>query len=737
MKRRGQNSEEKQWVSTREGDETNSWFSTLRHSWRTALRIDRSQLTAVQAIRSTFGFVLPLAVGVATGHVVEGVSMAGGAASLGSVGLSYTYHARTRTMLLACVGIAFSAFVGSVTSRIDWLAVLVAGIWGVGAGLLVSISPPAMIIGLQSVIALIILSHFMLDPLHAAIQAALMFAGALLQVGLALISFPLQGTTPEREALSTLYRTLADYATDPANEQLGPQIRDKLLKAHEILSGSDMQSQKGMVFARLLEEAERIRLSIIILAHLQRQREGNSGDTAIQANSDMYLNQIKQATASELRTIAEGLQSTHALADSSKPLQQIKLSLSALRRQETPSSDEEILRQTLIHLRALRGRLYAAQKLAGSWKNPPQYLPVQAYLSQKGPFRLHDASAILRANLTPRSTTFRHAIRLGFTLALATALYRLIPLPIEHGYWIPLTALLVLKPDFTTTFARGAGRLLGTMLGAVLTTLLISLLAPTQEFLVILAALMAYLAFSVLFVNYAIFSVFITMETVFLLTFITPQPQMIAAYRAIDTVIGGILALLIYALWPTWELSQVPDNLADRLEAVRHYFTAVMDAYANPGTYNNLTFQNLRMQSRLARSNARASIDRSLHEPESHRINPNLALGIMGAIDQVAQSVLTLEAYLLDNPSHRAHPEIIPFSRKVGETLDELATTIREKQPEPVPANIQESFRSLEHTVKAEKQASPEEHWDRRFLLSEAKRIMRSTNTLSQLLLSQ
>src|SRR5947209_15767573 len=113
-----------------------SWFPALKHSWRAALRIDRSQITAVPALRSVIGFVLPLALGVATGHVVEGVSMAGGAASLGAIDLTSPYHARTRTMLLACGGIAFSAFVGSLTGRIDWLAILVIGIWGIGIGLL-------------------------------------------------------------------------------------------------------------------------------------------------------------------------------------------------------------------------------------------------------------------------------------------------------------------------------------------------------------------------------------------------------------------------------------------------------------------------------------------------------------------------------------------------------------------------------------------------------------------------
>src|SRR5690348_15574303 len=78
-----------------------SWFSVLKQSRKAALHLDLSQITMVQAIPGTIGFIIPLALGVATGHVVEGVSIAGGAASLGAVGLTYTYRSRLRTMFLA------------------------------------------------------------------------------------------------------------------------------------------------------------------------------------------------------------------------------------------------------------------------------------------------------------------------------------------------------------------------------------------------------------------------------------------------------------------------------------------------------------------------------------------------------------------------------------------------------------------------------------------------------------
>ncbi len=168
-----------------------------------------------------------------------------GPLGLGAVGLTYTYHVRIRTMLLASLGVAVSAYVGGVTGHIDWLAILVAGVWGVGAGFLVAISQRAMIIGLQSTVALIILAHFSVNPLQALGQAGLMFAGALLQTLLACIPFPWQRFGAERAALSTVYQVLADTVEYPTDSEVGQQVREVFVQAGEVLADSHPRSQKG------------------------------------------------------------------------------------------------------------------------------------------------------------------------------------------------------------------------------------------------------------------------------------------------------------------------------------------------------------------------------------------------------------------------------------------------------------------------------------------------------------
>ena len=101
--------------------EPGSWLASLGTSWRAVLQFDRSQFTPFQAIRSTLGFALPLALGVATGQVTAGIVIASGGLTLGLVGLQDPYRTRVRAMMLASLFVALSTLVGGLTGSVGWL----------------------------------------------------------------------------------------------------------------------------------------------------------------------------------------------------------------------------------------------------------------------------------------------------------------------------------------------------------------------------------------------------------------------------------------------------------------------------------------------------------------------------------------------------------------------------------------------------------------------------------------
>ena len=703
-----------------------AWFAALQHAFRSAVRVDRSQLTIATALRSTIGFALPLVVGLATGHLLEGVAVAGGAAGVGAVGLTYTYRVRTRTMLLASLGVAVSACVGGVTGHIDWLAILVVGVWGVGAGFLVAISQRAMIIGLQSTIALIILAHFSASPEQALVQSGLMFAGALLQTFLAFLPSPWVRFGPETAALSTVYQVLADSVEYSTDSDVGQQVREAFVNAGEVLADNKPRSRKGKIFYGLLEGADHIHLELIVLSRLQQSL---LAEEQKQDDSSQQLELVLKAAITALRGIGATLYETATTAQFTQAFQEIELAIARLQQQAMGEHAGDTVAQILLYCNAFREQLRIVEAIATSWRDKRDMsFPVNT--PEQPGLRLRDPLAILRANFTLRSTACRHAIRLGVILALATLLYRIFP--IQRGYWIPLTALLVLKPDFTTTFARGTARSMGTILGAVLTTALVALLMPTNTTLVILDALAAFIAFSFLNLNYAIFSSFVTVEVVLLLTFVDPHPFANTFDRALDTVIGGAMALLAYTLWPTWERSQVPKNIAQRIEALQHYFVAVMKAYIHPATYNAQTMQLLRQEARLARTNAAASVERSLKEPASYQLHPDTSRGLIAATDGLAKSILALDANLLDTPEVQPLPLVASFSDEVAETLTALKAEVQGQGGEGAVQleKVQEAMRQLENGASGDGEADLEVQ----LVAVEAHHIVHGLNAMGQLL---
>lgn len=154
---------------------------------------------------------------------------------------------------------------------------------------------------------------------------------------------------------------------------------------------------------------------------------------------------------------------------------------------------------------------------------------------------LETARSLSRDKTLPSALPY--AIRLAVTVAIGTEIYT--RLHFASGYWIPMTALLVLKPGLTDTASHAIARTAGTLAGATLANLFIVQLTPGPLLLAAFTVLFAWFAFGTLNVNYALFSVFITAYLVFLLALARLPGNVIAERRAACTAIGGCLALAV------------------------------------------------------------------------------------------------------------------------------------------------------------------------------------------------
>jgi uncharacterized membrane protein YccC len=336
---------------------------------------------------------------------------------------------------------------------------------------------------------------------------------------------------------------------------------------------------------------------------------------------------------------------------------------------------------------SVRAELRGAVDLAVSWQGegPPPDDPVRHARPRRTELLTRGARPILRANLTFRSSAFRHALRLGATTGAAAALYRGVDL--AHGYWVPLTVLFVLRPDFGSTFTRGLQRYIGTAAGVVLATLVAAAFNPGPYALAALATVLAVGIFAFLLANYGLFTLSVTGFIVFFVAFGGIPEYQAALDRLIASAIGATLTLGIYGLWPTWERSTLPDTTAELIEGDRAFLSALLACWLDPAGQDREAVRRARARARVARTNTEAAVQRALDEPARKLggLDATKAADVLASLRRFADGCLALEAYLED-----AVAPAPAEARALGEQLDaamaELARATQEhRAPGPLP----------------------------------------------------
>jgi fusaric acid resistance family protein len=147
----------------------------------------------------------------------------------------------------------------------------------------------------------------------------------------------------------------------------------------------------------------------------------------------------------------------------------------------------------------------------------------------------------VRAHLGVSTELGRHALRLAVTAVAAELAARAVGLP--HGYWAAMTAVVVLKSDHVLTVRRGLDRIGGTAFGVVLGMLLAGFASLGTAPLLVGAAVVVALAYTVFAANYFLFTTFLTGFVVLLLDLLGQSARAMAGDRLLATLLGGALAL--------------------------------------------------------------------------------------------------------------------------------------------------------------------------------------------------
>jgi uncharacterized membrane protein YccC len=631
-------------------------------------RLDLGQSDLPGALRCTIGVLVPIVLGLGTGAVSYGIAGAIGALCAGFASFQGAYRRRVGITVLVAVGMALATLSGAFASRYGWSAVLVVAAWAFVAGMLTAVSQASLVVGLQWCVAVIVVNGITMTDRQALLWSGAVLLGGLVQTVLAVVVWPIRTYGAERRAVAAVYADLANYsAVILAGTMLG-SASTALNDARQALRDPHPLGRPGrlVAFQGLVDEAERMRVDLTALANLRREAARSQQENE---NLDRFLAGLKAALSGLEAAISRDEEPSVGSLD---PIG------------KSPKGPPNWLWDDSRQLtEALSGQLRSMLRLAEVSAGNPRVAAFTAY-SRPVPGRrsLEEALLTMRANLSWHSGVFRHALRLSAVLALSVLIYRASGL--AHGYWVALTALLVLRADFATTTVRGISRIVGTIAGAVLGGLLVGLLHPSTTGLAILFALAAGLAYVIVRVNYALFSVCVTAYVVFLLALAGQPVASTVDERLFSTLLGGAIAIVAYLAWPTWESRVIGPQLAGLLEAQADYAAAVLSCFASPPACERDRLNELRSATRLARANAELSVEKMASEPARSRkdalVGVEEARGVTAAARRVSLSLLTLQAHL---PSIEA-PGIEPvacFSPALISHMRQNAARLRQAIP--------------------------------------------------------
>ncbi|GHJ28197.1 fusaric acid resistance protein [Streptomyces hygroscopicus subsp. sporocinereus] len=642
-----------------------TWSHALKETARTGLAIERARTEPLVAIRGACGVALIIGMALWLGSPTLAVSAAFGAFSAGIATFQRSWRPRPWLALAAAAGLAVSTFLGYLAASHTATFVLMLAVWTLLTGMSWAVGPVSGLVSTQMVAVMLVTVTLPTSVLGALGHALLIGLGGVVQA-LLIVLFPVRPWGVQRDALADALAAVADYARRLRHDPMAPFDPKPLMEARSAAALTPRQARRRprqLRGYRLL--AERIRPVLASLADpvVGAPEEGPERDR---------VRELLAATGTVLDAVA------HAIRHG-RPVRVPSDAMSVLQVPEEGPKLSGPARRAALRLISLVADVVEAseepvEEVSAEGRTVHRFLPRPGI-----PGTVAAALRAIRREARWSSPVLRHAVRL---CAVATSGYLLsTALPLGHAYWAPLTSTMVLRPDFAQTYSRGIARFLGTLAGVLVGGGLVALVHPGPYLSAVLAVLCVLSMYLLLRTGFIVTSACVSAYVVFLLSIPGEAWAQTVQARVALTLLGGLIAMAAYAVFPAWETPRLRDRLADWLAANGSFATAVFDAYARPADRRPRQVRDALLDARAARAAWERSEAQAHREPVRHRgLSRHAARAAQTALSTMGRVVMLLEAHL---PERDAAPseEAADFAAALRQALPKAVEAVRERQP--------------------------------------------------------
>jgi uncharacterized membrane protein YccC len=663
----------------------------------------------LNGLRTLVVLIAPIGVGIFTGHPADSVVAVLAAMFVGLADVGGAYRQKATAMIAATIGVTVAFLIANLAGGSLILAVPTTFVVIFIAGLAGLYGNTAATVGLVTSNMFVVSIARSTSPHLAAIllECGLCLLGGVWAMVMSMGLWVVRPYAPAMEAVASCYLTLSEFVEsvsfvasheEPQNwtkEFHHDTVTQALISTREVWSAvwtGQAANLRGNQLLVLIENANQFFNSIVALVELLVIASEHS----LLQQMRLEIQQVIKQLAVALRILSKAIAKPKNiyLGDLVRAIEALEHQWQVVRSQFVErarhgQSDDYFdivnINKIVANLKALAQQIHTNAEIVADLQQGVADSIAKLDISPPIPLHRFQIIETLRNNLNFRSVIFRHALRLAIITTAAELLA--IVLQVPRGYWITLTAVVALKPNFGGTAQTTVQRVLGSVIGGIVGIILVALIHNQLAIAVCLMVLVVA-AWSMRPLSNSIFTTLLTPVIILLLSLTGAGGWNIGLLRIIDSLAGGALALFgSYLLFPSWEREQLPAQLSTTIRANLVYFQQVIANYLSLGeNASTNAIGILRHQAALENINAAAASSRLCSEPRHVRGEVEPIMTLMLYIQSFFSSVTTLAEHRREFNEYQ-FTDIKPFTDISVQVLENLASCLeRGLPPQPMPA---------------------------------------------------
>jgi uncharacterized membrane protein YccC len=645
-----------------------------------------------KAILVGIAVTLPIVLGIQFGHLEIGLALCFGAFWSSPSDISGSFQHKKIGIIISAALVLVVSFIGGYLHYETWLSLPILGSLSFAIAFISVYGFRASLISFSGLLALVLSFAHDSEELEIYQYALLVGAGGLWYLLLVKIRHRINPKAETEELLSETYLLTAEFIKT-RGELIGAQedrenLEAKLLKLqseltenHETLreililtrksSGmSNYQDKRLLVFVQLVEMME---TAIANPVNYNRMDE-------LFNDHPKYIEIFQQLIfemANQMRMISEAGNNLKKLPKNDNLRQcfeEVSHEIALLR---ATHNDEYLIFQNwfeyqekqfkkLKRIKSLLGEANTVKIDFIDRKTAKRFLASQNY----------DPMLLVR-NFSFKSAIFRHSLRLSATVMVGYTLGSLFPF--QNPYWILLTIIVIMRPNYGLTKSRAKDRMIGTLIGGVVAYGMVFLIQDVYVFGA-LGVVSLVIALSLVQKNSKASAIFITLSVVFIYAILSADVITVIKFRVIDTLVGaGLSYAAMLWLWPTWESVGIKESVEKSVKANKDFFNKITEYYQQKGDIPT-TYNIARKEAFLETSNLNTAFQRMTQEPKDKQKGADKIYELVVLNHTFLASLASLSTYMQYHETTEASKQFKDVTQKIDDNLKRVLKCLEVKE---------------------------------------------------------